>query len=128
MLTLISCCAFWIIFTFKNDVHKSYSFSFKLILSTIMGLLTGTVVVLFLNVIQYTKTTSTLEVNSIPVNTSLYVVPDNKDIITKEVKCTLVEPNLFTFGEKSCKESYILHTTKLKTITKDSSIELTIKE
>lgn len=124
MLTIFICMSIGAYLFYKLDGYFS---SVGIILGVFYGGIASVIVLLVLNTILFTNTESIVYVDSVPIASVKEFVPSEKDYLTKTISCIVVKPNLFVFARNDCKEKYTLHTTKLKTITKDSNIELTIK-
>lgn len=125
MLTVFICMSIGAYLFYKLDGYFS---SVGIILGVFYGVVASIIVLLVLNIILFTNTESIVYVDSVPIVSVKEIVPSEKDYLTKTISCQVVKPSLFVFAGMVCKEKYTLHTTKLKTITKDSNIELAIKE
>lgn len=126
MLTVFICMSIGAYLFYMLDGYFS---SVGIVLGVFYGVVASIIVLLVLNIILFTNTESIVYVDSVPIVSVKEIVPSEKDYLTKTISCQVVKPSLFVFaGRNDCKEEYTLHTTKLKTITKDSNIELAIKE
>lgn len=125
MLTVFICMS---IGAYLFYILDGYFSSVGIVLGVFYGGIASIIVLLVLNIILFTNTESIVYVDSVPIVSVKEFVPSEKDYLTKTTSCTVVKPSLFVVSSNDCKEKYTLHTTKLKTVTKDSNIELAIKE